>query len=63
MLKKIIKFTAHPRDNYPNIQIFGYHFSKIYTKISLKDWFYSSAKKIIVICLIGHCIIFITKAS
>lgn len=36
LLKKIIKFTAHPKDNYPNIYIFGYHILKAFHKIILK---------------------------
>ncbi len=36
MLKKIIKFIAHPKDNYPNIYIFGYHVLKSFHKTILK---------------------------
>ena len=36
LLKKITKFIAHPRDNYPNIYIFGYHILKAFHKIILK---------------------------
>lgn len=32
MLKKIKKFIAHREENYPNIQIFGYHFLKFVQK-------------------------------
>ena len=39
MLKKIIKFIAHPRDNYPNIQIFGYHFLKFIQKSLIRIGF------------------------
>ena len=39
LLKKIIKFIAHPRDNYPNIYIFGYHVLKAFHKIILKFGF------------------------
>ena len=36
MLKKIIKFIAHREENYPNIQIFGYHFLKFIQKSFIK---------------------------
>lgn len=36
LLKKIIKFIAHPQDNYPNIYIFGYHVLKAFHKTILK---------------------------
>ena len=36
LLKKIIKFTKHPKDNYPNIYIFGYHILKAFHKTILK---------------------------
>ena len=39
LLKKIIKFIAHPRDNYPNIYIFCYHVLKAFHKIILKFGF------------------------
>lgn len=39
LLKKIIKFIAHPRDNYPNIYIFGYHVLKAFHKTILKFGF------------------------
>ena len=36
LLKKIIKFAKHPKDNYPNIYIFGYHILKAFHKTILK---------------------------
>ena len=39
LLKKIIKFSAHPKDNYPNIYIFGYHILKAFHKTILKFGF------------------------
>lgn len=36
LFKKIIKFAVHPKDNYPNIYIFGYHVLKAFHKIILK---------------------------
>lgn len=39
LLKKITKFIAHPRDNYPNIYIFGYHILKAFHKTILKFGF------------------------
>ena len=39
LLKKIIKFAKHPKDNYPNIYIFGYHVLKAFHKTILKFGF------------------------
>ena len=39
LFKKIIKFVAHPKDNYPNIYIFGYHVLKAFYKTILKFGF------------------------
>ena len=36
LLKKIIKFISHPKDNYPNIYILGYHILKAFHKTILK---------------------------
>lgn len=36
LFKKIIKFTAHPKDNYPNIYIFSYHVLKAFHKTIFK---------------------------